>query len=134
MAKVKSDKGALPLKARVVAVRPLVGVPEGTAGRVELVAGLTWIRYWVHFDNGVWLGSVDKDAVVAEDDWPDFQERRSAAAAEAARRATEAPAPAVGAPAAEAAPAADAGASSKIPAALLARSQAAKAKKAAAGQ
>lgn len=134
MAKVKSDKGALPLKARVVAVRPLVGIPEGTAGRIELVAGLTWIRYWVHFDNDVWLGSVDKDAVVAEDDWPDYQERRAAAAVEAARRATEAPAPEVSAPAVEAAPAADAGASSKIPAALLARSQAAKAKKAAAGQ
>ena len=133
MAKVKSDKGALPVKERVVAVRPLVGVPEGTAGRIELVAGLTWIRYWVHFDNGVWLGSVDKDAVVTEDDWPDYQERREAAAAEAARRATEAPAREASAPA-EAAPAADAGASSKIPAALLARSQAAKAKKAAAGQ
>lgn len=130
MAKVKSDSSVLPTKTRVVAVRPLVGVPEGTAGRIQTVNGLTWMRYWVQWDNGVWLGSVDAGAVVAEDDWPLYQERREAAAAEAARRATEAPAPEAPAPAADA-PAAGSS-SSKIPAALLARSQAAKAKKAAA--
>lgn len=133
MAKVKSDRGVLPIKTRVVAVRPLVGVPEGTGGRIQVVNGLTWMRYWVQWDNGVWLGSVDADAVVVEYDWPLYQERRETAAVEAARRATEAPAPEAATPAADA-PAAAGGTSSKIPAALLARSQAAKAKAAAAGE
>lgn len=131
---VKKRDGNLSTKSRVVAVRDLVGIPEGTAGRIELVNGVTWIRYWVQFDNGVWLGSVDAKAVVAEDDWPSYQDRRVEAAARAAEeaakpRAEAAPAPAPSSPAADAP--ADA-ATSKIPAALLARSQAAKAKKAAA--
>ena len=134
MAKKRGAKG-LSTKSRVVAARDLVGVPEGTPGRIELVNGLTWTRYWVQFDNGVWLGSVDADAVVAEDDWEDHLERRAAAQARAAEEASR--------PQAEAAPPAEAGttdaapadaATSKIPAALLARSQAAKAKKAAAAE
>jgi len=132
MAKTRAAKD-LSTKSRVVATRDLVGVPEGTAGRIELVNGLTWIRYWVQFDNGVWLGSVDAKAVVAEDGWDDFQERRVAAAARAAEEAAKPKEES--APAAAAAPAGDApvdAAPSKIPAALLARSQAAKAKKEAA--
>lgn len=129
MAKKRGAK-SLSTKSRVVAARDLVGVPEGTGGRIELVNGLTWIRYWVQFDNGVWLGSVDGDAVVAEEDWEDHLERRAAAqarAAEEASRPKAEAAPAAAAPSGDAAPA-DA-ATSRIPAALLARSQAAKAKK-----
>ncbi len=134
MVKTRGAKG-LSTKSRVVAERDLLGVPEGTPGRIELVNGLTWIRYWVQFDNGIWLGSVDAKAVVAEDDWEDHLDRRAAAAARAAEEAAKpvqegAPAAAPATAPADAAPA-DAGAS-KIPAALLARSQAAKAKKAAA--
>ena len=130
MAKTR-DANRLSTKSRVVAVRDLVGIPEGTPGRIELVNGLTWTRYWIQFDNGVWLGSVDAKAVVAEDDWSAYQERRVAAAARASEEAAKPKAEA--APAA--APAAPADATpSKIPAALLARSQAAKAKKAAAGE
>ena len=130
MAKTRGAKG-LSTKSRVVAARDLVGVPEGTPGRIEVVNGLTWTRYWVQFDNGVWLGSVDAKAVVAEDDWDDHLERRAAAAAQAAEEAAR-PTPAEAPAAATAdAPPADPGAG-KIPAALLARSQAAKAKKAAA--
>ena len=132
MANKRGAKG-LSKKSRVVAARDLVGVPEGTPGRIELVNGLTWIRYWVQFDNGVWLGSVDADAVVAEDDWEDHLERRAAAQARAAEEASR--------PAAETAPAAAAAdaapadaATSKIPAALLARSQAAREKKKAAAE
>lgn len=44
---------------KVVATRALRGVPEGTRGKVQVVNGLTWMRYWVQFDNGVWLGSID---------------------------------------------------------------------------
>ncbi len=132
MATAKRDGTVLPPKTRVVATKDLVGVPMGTPGRIEVVNGLTWMRYWVQFDNEVWLGSVDAAAVVAEDEWPLYQLRRAEAEARAAEEAARPPAEAT--PAAAAAPAADAdtGASSKIPAALLARSQAAKAKKAAA--
>lgn len=132
MAKRRGAK-ELSKRSRVVAVHDLVGVPEGTSGRVEVVNGLTWIRYWVQFDNGVWLGSVDAKAVVAEDDWWDYRERRTAEAARAAEEAAR-PKAAVAPAAAAAAPAGAApdASTSKIPAALLARSQAAKAKKAAA--
>ena len=40
-------------KDRVVAAEDLPGVPEGTGGRIVQVTGLSWIRYRVHFDNGV---------------------------------------------------------------------------------
>lgn len=43
----------------VIAAEDLLGVPAGTRGRVELVNGFRWIRYWVNFDNGVRLGSID---------------------------------------------------------------------------
>jgi hypothetical protein len=130
MAKVESKSKVLPKKTRVVAVRPLRGVPAGCGGQVKLVTGLTWPRYWVHFDNGVWIGSVDTGAVIAEDEWPDFQVRQADEARRAAEAPTEAAAPAAAAPEA-AAPAAESGAASRIPAHLLARSQAAKAKKSA---
>lgn len=130
MAKVESKSEVLPKKARVVAVRDLRGVPAGTGGKIRVVNGLSWPRYWVAFDNGVWLGSVDVGAVIAEDEWSAFQERMAAEAARAAEAPAEVADPAATEAPAEA-PAADAGSTSKIPAHLLARSQAAKAKKSA---
>lgn len=44
---------------RVKALDDLPGVPAGTEGRVELVAGFAWTRYRVAFDNGPDLGSID---------------------------------------------------------------------------
>lgn len=44
---------------KVKALDDLPGVPQGTQGRVELVAGFTWTRYRVAFDNGVDLGTID---------------------------------------------------------------------------
>jgi len=44
----------------VVANEDLIGVPEGSAGRVELVNGFRWKRYWVRFENGVVVGSIDR--------------------------------------------------------------------------
>jgi hypothetical protein len=58
MAKRQGDE--LQLKDRVVAAAPLVGVPEGTGGRVATVNGFRWRRYWVTFDNGIELGSLDR--------------------------------------------------------------------------
>jgi len=44
----------------VAAAVDMTGVPAGTRGRVKLVNGFTWIRYWVMFDNGVDKGSIDR--------------------------------------------------------------------------
>ncbi|MCB1039999.1 MAG: hypothetical protein KDA94_10810 [Acidimicrobiales bacterium] len=53
---------------KVVATADLRGVPEGTPGKVMMVAGLTWIRYWVRFDNGVSLGSISRDKLATKAD------------------------------------------------------------------
>lgn len=70
-------------RQKVVAAVDLPGVPAGTDGRIQLVNGLTWIRYWVHFANGVDLGQVDGSQLASRDDW----QRRSVAAGKAARAA-----------------------------------------------
>ena len=53
-------------KARVTAAVDLRDVPAGTPGRVMMVSGLSWIRYWVRFDNGVSLGSLSRDQLVTK--------------------------------------------------------------------
>lgn len=75
-----------PLKRgqRVIATEPLRGVPEGTAGKVAVVNGFSWIRYWVQFDNGVDLGSIDHDKLVKAKEWDRFRRERAAAATAAA--------------------------------------------------
>ncbi|HEX7095913.1 MAG TPA: hypothetical protein VF183_08515 [Acidimicrobiales bacterium] len=45
---------------KVVAAEDLPQVPKGTPGRVTMVSGIRWIRYRVDFDNGVSLGSLDR--------------------------------------------------------------------------
>jgi hypothetical protein len=55
--------------AKVVARTDLRDVPEGTAGKVVLVNGLTWIRYWVRFENGVYLGSLDRSVLATAEEW-----------------------------------------------------------------
>ena len=37
---------------KVLAAVDLDRVPAGTTGKVKLVNGFEWIRYWVFFDNG----------------------------------------------------------------------------------
>jgi len=53
---------------KVVAAEAMRDVPEGTPGKVTMVAGLTWIRYWVRFDNGVSLGSISRDQIATKED------------------------------------------------------------------
>ncbi|MBX3287479.1 MAG: hypothetical protein R2746_05860 [Acidimicrobiales bacterium] len=67
----KSDTASPHLRkgAKVVARTELRGVPEGTPGKVVLVAGLSWIRYWVRFENGVSLGTVDRKVLATPDEW-----------------------------------------------------------------
>lgn len=45
---------------RVAAAEDLPGVPAGTTGRVIVVNGFTWRRYWVRFDNGANVGQLDR--------------------------------------------------------------------------
>src|SRR4051812_45751763 len=55
--------------ARVVAAHDLAHVPEGTSGKVMLVNGLSWIRYWVRFDNGVTMGSINRTNLATPKEW-----------------------------------------------------------------
>ena len=48
---------------KVIATADLRDVPEGTEGTVSVVNGFEWVRYWVRFDNGVSLGSINRKAL-----------------------------------------------------------------------
>lgn len=116
--------------AKVRLAESIPGVPRGTHGRVKLVNGLTWKRYWVFFENGVNRGSIDGSALVETNNWDRYLIDSVNAAAEAEAAEAEA------AEAASAAPAVESGAEGgddkpKVPAHLLERAAAAKAKKAA---
>lgn len=79
----------------VVATVDLRGVPAGTRGKVKLINGFDWLRYWVFFDNGVDLGSIDQAELVRPQHWKQFQidrEKRIEAEALAAEAALHAPA------------------------------------------
>lgn len=69
--------------AKVKATTDLPGVPKGTNGKVALSNGVTWLRYWVRFDNGEVLGHVDHDKIVVSRAWEQFfwQKERDAEAA-----------------------------------------------------
>lgn len=54
---------------KVRTIADLRDVPEGTTGKVITVNGLTWIRYWVHFDNGVYQGSIPRSKLVTAKEW-----------------------------------------------------------------
>jgi hypothetical protein len=112
---------------RVVAAQPMPGVPEGTKGKVIMVEGLTWIRYWVRFANGVVRGSLHRDKLAKAGEWRAIlAERARVAALPAEEEKAEAPAEAEPGEGAAAAPAS--GAASRVPAHLLERSRQARAK------
>lgn len=69
MAKTDTASEHLRKGAKVVARNELRDVPEGTAGKVIVVNGITWIRYWVRFDNGVALGTVTRSDLATPDEW-----------------------------------------------------------------
>lgn len=54
---------------KVVAATDLRRVPKGTPGRVRMVAGLSWIRYRVDFENGVSIGSLDRSLLARPDEY-----------------------------------------------------------------
>jgi hypothetical protein len=112
---------------RVVAAGPMPGLPEGTRGKVIMVEGLSWIRYWVRFDNGVVRGSLHRDKLARAKDWRAIQAERARIAAlppepEAVEEA------AGGEGVAAAAGGAVSGPASRVPAHLLERSRQARAK------
>ncbi len=113
---------------KVVATRDLLGIPGGTKGKIQIRNGLgAWIRYWVMFDDGRQLGQVDHNDLVRPHQLQEWIDRREAEAAAALRSAEDQSAPA----AADANAGDDAGGSglaAQIPAALLERSKAAKAR------
>src|SRR4051794_16531132 len=120
-------KNALKPGHRVTLTRGIRGVPEKTNGVVKVANGLTWARYWVQFDNGQWVGSVSGADLVREGDYDEFVARR---AEEALRpKVEEKPAAATGDGGGDAG--AGGGASGRVPAHLLERSRAARARKAA---
>ena len=86
MALTKRKPKGSPLRKgdKVIATRDLNGVPEGTTGKVKLVNGLfrpgSWERFWVFFNNGVDLGSVDGQSLVRASEWADFQQDRASGA------------------------------------------------------
>lgn len=50
----------------------LRGVPVGTLGKVIHVQGLSWIRYWVWFDNGERVGTIDRSKLMTI---PEFERK-----------------------------------------------------------
>lgn len=72
---------------KVLANIDLPGVPIATPGKVLQTAGLTWLRYRVLFDNGVEHGLLDGRHIVRPGDFVPLDERveeEAAAGAEAA--------------------------------------------------
>ena len=63
----RRDGDRLKRKDRVVAAEELPGVPAGTAGRVTMINGFRWFRYWVHFENGVDVGQLDRSQLTLVD-------------------------------------------------------------------
>jgi hypothetical protein len=59
----------LPSGTRVLSTATLRGVPKGMTGKVIHVQGLTWTRYWVLFDNGLRVGTIDRSKLATLEEW-----------------------------------------------------------------
>ncbi|HVM63428.1 MAG TPA: hypothetical protein VMU14_01115 [Acidimicrobiales bacterium] len=123
--------GSVRVGDRVVAVKPIGDIPEGMEGRVKVIDGFGWVRYWVAWDNGEWMGSVDSASVVRADRLEQWRAEQEAAQQAAAERAEHAAAGAATANGDGDGDAAGGGADSRVPEHLLERSRQARARKAA---
>lgn len=115
---------------RVVAADDVDDITAGTKGKVQLANGLgVWRRYWVRFDGGRMRGQVPH-AVLARpeqlDQWKAAKEAKAQAALRSEQSSVAVEAAADGG---DAAAGAAGGVASRIPAAILERSKAAKARK-----
>lgn len=72
---------------KVKTLDDLPGVPKGTVGKVLLVAGFTWTRYRVAFENGYDLGSIDGGHLARPRDYEAALEQREKAAEQDAQAA-----------------------------------------------
>ena len=91
MAKTVDLSSRIKSGAKVRATVDLPGVPKGTKGKVAMSNGITWLRYWVRFDNGELVSHVDHSDIVISRAWDQFfaeQERAEAEAAAAAAGAS----------------------------------------------
>lgn len=123
----KRDTDELRPRDRVIAVRPVGNLPEGSLGVVKMIVGQAWTRYWVAFDGGQWVNGVDASQIVRSDRYDHWRHEQETAAARAAEQKS---APAAAAPGASAG--GDDASASGIPAHLLERSRQARARKEAA--
>lgn len=89
MAKRDDSPAILGKGDKVVLTVDLRDVPEGTEGKVVLVVGLTWIRYWVSFANGVAVGSVNRKQLATPAEWTRRLEGGDEAEAGAAEGASD---------------------------------------------
>jgi hypothetical protein len=108
---------------KVIAVKTIGAIPEGTRGVIKVVDGFQWTRYWVAWETGQWMGTVDSAAVVGADRYEDYKREQAEAAAS--------PPAAVAVAAPEDGGEATAGSASGIPQHLLERSRLARERKAA---
>ncbi|MEO6627138.1 MAG: hypothetical protein ABIP03_01070 [Aquihabitans sp.] len=69
MAKTSTPPDQLRKGNKVVARTDMRDVPEGTEGKVIMVAGFTWVRYWVRFDNGIYLGTINRHELATPEEW-----------------------------------------------------------------
>ena len=76
MPKKEPSDAVLKPKERVVVTEDMPGVPMGTTGKVIFPEGLTWIRYWVRFDNGVVRGTIDRKKLARPAEWAEIVRRR----------------------------------------------------------
>lgn len=73
----QTDNDVLRKGEKVVASSAMPGIPEGTKGKVFMVAGFSWIRYWVRFENGQVRGSINRSKLCRLSEWPELQARRA---------------------------------------------------------
>lgn len=111
---------------QVVTTRDLPSISQGAEGKVRLANGLgEWRRYWVRFNDGTIRGQVSHNDLARPGQVEEWVERQEQARLTAERGEAEAAAPA--APAEGASDGAG-GIAAQIPAHLLERSRAAKAR------
>lgn len=112
---------------KVIAATGFDDIQAGTRGKVQLANGLgEWRRYWVKFAGGQIRGQVSHEVLARPDQLKAWEQAQEAKAQAALRKSEPAAAVAAGG---DAPAAVGDGVASRIPAVILERSKAAKARK-----
>ncbi len=130
MAKTKTLDTPFTKGETVITTRDLRGIGSGSEGKVKLSNGLgVWNRYWVRFKNGELVGQITHDDLVRPDQLGMWHEQKEADRLAAENAANEAEVEASSEQSTEAAPSGGGDdLASRIPADILERSRAAKAR------